>query len=65
MYDTCHAYMVAVIGSAAAPRRKRSKGNLELAQKLQGKINHIQLIDSDGTLHDNETSTHTPFGEAS
>jgi len=38
-------------------------GGLELAQKLRGKINHIHLIDSDGTLHDDETSTHAPFGE--
>ncbi|MEA3364832.1 MAG: sugar phosphate isomerase/epimerase, partial [Candidatus Hydrogenedentes bacterium] len=36
---------------------------LELAQKLRGKINYIHLIDSDGTLHDNETSTHAPFGD--
>jgi sugar phosphate isomerase/epimerase len=64
MYDTCHAYMVAVVGARQHPPKETLKGGiLELAQKLQGKINHIQLIDSDGTLHDNETSTHTPFGE--
>ena len=34
-----------------------------LAQKLRGKIGHIHLIDSDGTLHGDETSTHSPFGE--
>ena len=33
-----------------------------MAQKLRGKINHVHLIDSDGTLHDDETSTHAPFG---
>jgi sugar phosphate isomerase/epimerase len=38
-------------------------GCLELARRLRGKINHIHLIDSDGTLHGNETSTHSPFGE--
>ena len=26
-------------------------------------INHIHLIDSDGTLHHDETSAHPPFGE--
>ena len=26
-------------------------------------IGHIHLIDSDGTLHDEETSTHNPFGK--
>ena len=30
---------------------------------LRGKINHLHLIDSDGTLHDGETSTHAPFGD--
>jgi sugar phosphate isomerase/epimerase len=64
MFDTCHAYMVAVVG-ARQPGKKEtlSGGVVELARRLRGKINHIQLIDSDGTLHDNHTSTHTPFGE--
>jgi sugar phosphate isomerase/epimerase len=64
MFDTCHGYMVAVEG-ARQPGQKEtlSGGVLELAQKLRGKINHLHLIDSDGTLHDNETSTHAPFGE--
>ena len=34
----------------------------KIVTKLRGKINHIHLIDSDGTLHDDETSTHAPFG---
>lgn len=63
-FDTCHAHMVAGIG-ARQPGEKETLpgGALELAQKLRGKINHIHLIDSDGTLHDDETSTHNPFGE--
>jgi sugar phosphate isomerase/epimerase len=40
-----------------------SGGALELAQKLRGKIGHVHVIDSDGTLHDDETSTHAPFGD--
>lgn len=62
-FDTCHAHMVAAVG-ARQPGRKETLpgGALELAQKLRGKINHIHLIDSDGTLHDEETSTHAPFG---
>lgn len=64
MFDTCHAYMVAVVGARQPGRKETLEGGvLEFAQKLRGKINHIQLIDSDGTLHDNHTSTHTPFGE--
>jgi sugar phosphate isomerase/epimerase len=30
---------------------------------LRDYIGHLHLIDSDGTLHDKQTSTHTPFGE--
>jgi len=64
MFDTCHGYMVAVEGSRQWGKKEiLSGGVLELAQKLRGKINHIHLIDSDGTLHDQETSTHAPMGE--
>jgi sugar phosphate isomerase/epimerase len=64
MYDTCHAHMVAAVG-ARQPGEKEvlPGGALELARKLRGKINHLHLIDSDGTLHDDETSTHSPFGD--
>ena len=63
-YDTCHAHMVAAVG-ARQPGEKETLpgGALELAQKLRGKINHIHIIDSDGTLHNDETSTHAPFGD--
>lgn len=62
-FDTCHAHMVAAVG-ARQPGKKETLpgGALELAQKLRGKINHLHLIDSDGTLHGDETSTHAPFG---
>jgi len=64
MYDTCHAHMCAAVG-ARQPGKKETLpgGALELARKLRGKINHIHLIDSDGTLHGDETSTHAPFGD--
>ena len=63
-FDTCHAHMVAAVGARQPGERETLAGGaLELAQKLLGKINHIHLIDSDGTLHDDETSTHAPFGE--
>ena len=62
-FDTCHGYMVAVVGARQpGPKEILPGGVAELARKLRGKINHIHLIDSDGTLHDNETSTHAPFG---
>lgn len=63
-FDACHAHMVAAVG-ARQPGKKETLpgGAVELAKKLKGKINHIHLIDSDGTLHDDETSTHAPFGD--
>ena len=63
-FDTCHAHMVAAVGARQPGERETLPGGaLELAQRLRGKINHVHLIDSDGTLHDEETSTHAPFGE--
>lgn len=63
-FDTCHAHMVAAVGARQPGEREVLPGGaLELAQKLRGKINHVHLIDSDGTLHDDETSTHAPFGD--
>ena len=64
MFDTCHGYMVACTGARQPGEKEILRGGVvELAQKLRGKINHIHLIDSDGTLHGDETSTHAPFGE--
>lgn len=63
-FDTCHGYMVAVVGARQPGKKETLPGGiLEFARKLRGKINHLHIIDSDGTLHDNETSTHVPIGE--
>jgi len=63
MYDTCHAHMVAKIG-ALQPGEKETLpgGGIELLHKLHGRINHVHLIDSDGSLNAHATSTHNPFG---
>jgi sugar phosphate isomerase/epimerase len=37
-------------------------GAYELLEKLKGKITHVHLIDSDGSLNEHNTSTHNPFG---
>ena len=64
LYDTCHAHMCAAVGARQPGERETLPGGaLELAQRLRGKIGHIHLIDSDSTLHDEETSTHAPFGD--
>jgi sugar phosphate isomerase/epimerase len=64
LFDTSHAYMSAVVGARQQPPRETLPGGVsELLRKLDGRIGAIHLIDSDGTLHGEETSTHRPFGE--
>jgi sugar phosphate isomerase/epimerase len=63
MFDTSHAYMCAVVGSRQRGKKELLPGGAEeLLDKLEGKIGALHLIDSDGSLHNNETSTHDPFG---
>jgi len=64
LFDTSHAYMGAVVGARHTGQEETlSGGVVQYAQMLGTMIGHLHLIDSDGTLHDDETSTHTPFGE--
>lgn len=64
MYDTCHAYMCAVVGSRQSGGPKETPGMVDLAKRLRGKINAIQIIDCDGELNEHGTSTHKVFGTA-
>ena len=64
IFDTAHAYMSAVVGARQQGRRETLKGGvLELLKLLEGRIGHVHVVDSDGTLYSDETSTHLPFGE--
>ena len=64
LLDTCHAHMCAAEASRQEGEVEILEGGaVELVRRLKGKINHIHLIDSDGTLHDDDTSTHAPFGD--
>jgi sugar phosphate isomerase/epimerase len=64
LFDTSHAYMCAVVAARQhGPRDILLGGVEEFLKKLKGRIGAIHLIDSDGTLHGDETSTHRPFGE--
>jgi len=64
LFDTCHAHMCSVLTAKQTPPLDKLKdGEVEFANLLKGKIGHVHLIDSDNTLHDNETSTHAPFGK--
>ena len=63
LYDTRHAHMCAVVGAnEAGTKETLPGGELELLEKLKGKITHVHLIDSDGSLNEHNTSTHNPFG---
>jgi sugar phosphate isomerase/epimerase len=63
LYDTCHAHMAAAIGANHQGGKELLPGGaVELLQKLSGKVTHVHLIDSDGTLNAHNTSTHNPFG---
>ncbi len=64
LYDTCHAYMCAVVGANHQGEKEvlGEGGELKLLERLQGKVTHIHLIDSDGSLNEHNTSTHNPFG---
>jgi len=64
LFDSSHAYMGAVIGARQTGDIETLPGGVTAyAEMLGDAIGHLHLIDSDGSLHDNETSTHTPFGE--
>jgi sugar phosphate isomerase/epimerase len=64
LFDTCHAYICSVVGARQPGRKETLPGGvLELLSRLAGRVGHLHLIDSDGTLHNNETSTHAPFGQ--
>ncbi len=64
LFDTCHAYMCGVVAARQPGAQETLPGGVaEFARILKGKIGHLHVIDSDGTLHNDETSTHRPFGE--
>ena len=63
LFDTCHAHMCAVVAAnQQGAKETLPGGELEFLEKLKGKITHVHLIDSDGSLNEHNTSTHNPFG---
>lgn len=63
LFDTSHAYMCAVIGARQTGEKEILRGGVATFGKmLRDHIGHVHFIDSDGTLHNDETSTHAPFG---
>jgi sugar phosphate isomerase/epimerase len=63
LFDSCHAHMCARVGANQIGEKETLPGGeMELLEKLRGKITHVHLIDSDGSLNEHNTSTHNPFG---
>lgn len=64
LFDTSHAYTGAVVGARQGPEPELLDGGVvEYAARLGDRIHHLHLIDSDGSLHDEDTSAHIPFGQ--
>ena len=63
LFDTSHAYTGAVAGARQGQEPELLTGGaVEYARLLAPWLGHLHLIDSDGSLHDDETSAHLPFG---
>ena len=62
LFDTCHGHMCASGANHIEPA-PLDGGILEFIGMLKDKIGFVHVIDSDGTLNNDNTSTHSPFGE--
>lgn len=63
LFDTAHAYMSAVAGSRQHGRAEVLEGGVaQMLGGLHDRIGAVHVIDSDGTLFSDETSTHVPLG---
>lgn len=64
LFDICHAYMSGIVGARHDGEPEILAGGIsEYYDMLEPYIGYVHLIDSDGTLHDEETSTHAAFGQ--
>jgi sugar phosphate isomerase/epimerase len=64
LFDTANAYLCGVAGARQHGARETVTGGVPgFLRKLKDRIGAIHLIDSDGTLYGDETSSHLPLGE--
>ncbi|MGA2794927.1 MAG: sugar phosphate isomerase/epimerase family protein [Roseiarcus sp.] len=63
MFDTCHAQMSGVKGARQDGKKETVASVADFVRLAGGRIGTVHLVDSDNTLHHDETSTHAPFGE--
>jgi sugar phosphate isomerase/epimerase len=64
LFDSSHAHTIGTYGARQGPDPEiLRRGAIEFASILAPHVRHLHLIDSDGSLHDGDTSEHLPFGE--
>ena len=69
LYDTAHGHAVSVTGARhPGGPRPLAGGQEEFLERLSGTINHVHLLDSDGSIVEHEesserTTVHVPFGQ--
>jgi sugar phosphate isomerase/epimerase len=63
MFDTCHAQMSGVQAARQDAPIEKLPDVVTFIDRMGPRIGTVHLIDSDNTLHHDETSTHAPFGE--
>jgi sugar phosphate isomerase/epimerase len=64
LFDTCHAYLCGVVGARQQGEMETLRGGVEeFLNMLSGRIGHVHIVDTDGTLYGEETSTHSLFGD--
>lgn len=64
LFDTCNAHLCAAVGANQLGEPETLPGGaVELLQKLKGRVAHLHLSDSDGTLDERQAGTHVPLGK--
>ncbi len=63
MFDTCHAQMSGVQAARQDAPPEKLESVVDFIDRMGKRIGTVHLIDSDNTLHHEETSTHAPFGQ--
>jgi sugar phosphate isomerase/epimerase len=63
LLDSSHAYTGGVRGARQGPTPESVDSVEAFAIRFLSFIKHLHLADSDGSLHDEDTSAHTPLGK--
>ena len=64
LFDTAHAYTCAQMGPHQHGKPESLRGGVEgMLDLCAGRIGAVHLVDTDGSLYNDETSTHLPLGQ--